>query len=108
MQFRLLVGAGIGVSDCSELARDHIHTGSEFILMRRDRRRKFVRCLDDAEGASCTTRSPIQASAIDLRPDENLRGELGEVSLAWLLAGPALAKPIPPGLAAGDEGLTGR
>jgi arylsulfatase A-like enzyme len=34
----------------AELARDHIQTGSEFILMRRDRRWKIVVYLDDAYG----------------------------------------------------------
>ena len=34
----------------AELARDHIQTGSEFILMRRDRRWKIVMYLDDTAG----------------------------------------------------------
>ena len=34
----------------AELARDHIQTGSEFILMRRDRRWKIVLYLDDTAG----------------------------------------------------------
>jgi arylsulfatase A-like enzyme len=34
----------------AELARDHIQTGSEFILMRRDRKWKIVMYLDDAYG----------------------------------------------------------
>jgi len=34
----------------AELARDHIQTGSEFILMRRDRDCKIVLYLDRAEG----------------------------------------------------------
>lgn len=34
----------------AELARDHIQTGSEFILMRRDRRWKVVTYLDDTAG----------------------------------------------------------
>lgn len=73
----------------AELARDHIQTGSEFILMRRDRRWKIVLYLDDAYGELYD----LQADPGELTNLWNaqgllsLREELTVECLRWLARG---------------------
>jgi arylsulfatase len=73
----------------SELARDHIQTGSEFILMRRDKRWKIVLYLDDTYGE-------LYDLSVDPQEKENLwnaqahrtvRDELSIASMSWLARG---------------------
>jgi arylsulfatase A-like enzyme len=77
----------------AELARDHIQTGSEFILMRRDRRWKIVLYLDDAAG---------ELYDLQVDPGENnnlwqvealraMRDELSAACLRWLARGSLFA-----------------
>jgi arylsulfatase A-like enzyme len=77
----------------AELARDHIQTGSEFILMRRDRRWKIVLYLDDPAGELYDLRSDPGESdnlwqAEELRA---MRDELSAACLRWLARGSLLA-----------------
>jgi len=73
----------------AELARDHIQTGSDFILMRRDRERKIVLYLDQAEGELYDLRDD-PAETRNRWHDEALRAQrdrLAEESLRWLARG---------------------
>jgi arylsulfatase len=77
----------------AELSRDHIQTGSEFILMRRDRRWKIVLYLDDAAGelydlqADPAERNNLwQADAL-----RAMRDELSAACLRWLARGSLFA-----------------
>jgi len=73
----------------AELARDHIQTGSEFILMRRDRRWKIVLYLDDAAGELYDLQAD-PGEVHNLWQDEALRGlrsELSDACLRWLARG---------------------
>jgi arylsulfatase len=77
----------------AELARDHIQTGSEFILMRRDRRWKIVLYLDDAAGELYDlqedpgeTHNLWQAEAL-----RAMRDELRTACLHWLARGTLFA-----------------
>jgi len=77
----------------AELARDHIQTGSEFILMRRDRRWKIVLYLDDAAGELYDLQAdPGELGnlwhAEALRP---MRDELATECLRWLARGSLFA-----------------
>ncbi|MGE3848911.1 MAG: sulfatase-like hydrolase/transferase [Gammaproteobacteria bacterium] len=73
----------------AELARDHIQTGSEFILMRRDRRWKIVVYLDDAYGELYD----LDADPGEVRNLWNdgsvraLRDDLATACLRWLAQG---------------------
>jgi len=73
----------------AELARDHIQTGSEFILMRRDHRWKVVLYLDDTYGELYDLNGdPDEVN--NLWSDENyreIRQELSDRCLKWLLKG---------------------
>lgn len=77
----------------AELARDHIQTGSEFILMRRDRRWKIVLYLDDPAGELYDLQAdPGECS--NLWHAEALRGlrdELAATCMAWLARGSLFA-----------------
>jgi arylsulfatase len=77
----------------AELARDHIQTGSEFILMRRDKRWKIVLYLDDAAGELYDLEADPgehdnlwQAEAL-----RALRDELSATCLRWLAHGSLFA-----------------
>jgi arylsulfatase len=77
----------------AELARDHIQTGSEFILMRRDRRWKIVLYLDDAAGELYDLQADPgesnnlwQAEAL-----RAMRDELSDACLRWLARGSLFA-----------------
>ncbi len=77
----------------AELARDHIQTGSEFILMRRDRRWKIVLYLDDAAGELYDLQAD-PAEIDNLWHAEALRGlrdELADACLRWLARGSLFA-----------------
>lgn len=81
----------------AELARDHIQTGSEFILMRRDRRWKLVMYLDDDLGELYDLDAD-PGERVNLWRDEGLRAlreELTTASLRWLARG-ALHANRPP------------
>jgi arylsulfatase len=73
----------------AELARDHIQTGSEFILMRRDRRWKIVVYLDDAYGELYD----LEADPGEVHNRWNdqtlraMRDELATECLRWLARG---------------------
>lgn len=73
----------------SELARDHIQTGSEFILMRRDRRWKIVVYLDDDYGELYDLQAdPGEVDNLwnqaSMRP---MRDEFAQDCLRWLARG---------------------
>jgi arylsulfatase A-like enzyme len=81
----------------AELARDHIQTGSEFILMRRDRKWKIVLYLDDSYGELYDlqadpgeTRNLWTADAM-----AGLRNELAAECLRWLARGSLSANRLP-------------
>lgn len=73
----------------SELARDHIQTGSEFIVMRRDHRWKVVLYLDDSAGELYDLKTdPDEVN--NLWNEKNfraVRNELSESCKEWLLKG---------------------
>lgn len=77
----------------AELAKDHIQTGSEFILMRRDRRWKFVMYLDDPAGELYD----LEADPAEKRNLWNdaahraIRDELSAASFRWLATGALFA-----------------
>ena len=81
----------------AELARDHIQTGSEFILMRRDRRWKVVVYLDDTSGELYD----LQADPDEVRNLWNdasvqaIRDELQRECLMWLARGALFANRRP-------------
>jgi arylsulfatase len=77
----------------AELARDHIQTGSEFILMRRDRRWKIVLYLDDAAGELYDLQSDPGETHNLWQSDElrTLRDELSTTCLRWLARGSLFA-----------------
>lgn len=97
---RSLWGALSGRADHSprdavyaELARDHIQTGSEFILMRRDRRWKIVLYLDDTAGELYDLEAD-PGEVRNLWNDANQRAhrdELASACLAWLARGSLFA-----------------
>ena len=77
----------------AELARDHIQTGSEFILMRRDKRWKIVLYLDDTEGELYDLQAdPAERDnlwhATALRA---MRDELSAACMRWLARGALFA-----------------
>ena len=81
----------------AELARDHIQTGSEFILMRRDRRWKIVIYLDDTAGELYDLQAdPSEVHnlwhAEELR---TLRDELAASCHQWLERGALFANRRP-------------
>lgn len=81
----------------AELARDHIQTGSEFILMRRDREWKIVLYLDDEEGELYDLGAdPGETRNLwareDLRP---MRDGLVSECLRWLARGALKANRRP-------------
>jgi arylsulfatase A-like enzyme len=73
----------------AELARDHIQTGSEFILMRRDRRWKIVLYLDSTEGELYD----LQADPAEVHNRwadpvlQDMREEMAAACLQWLARG---------------------
>jgi arylsulfatase A-like enzyme len=73
----------------AELARDHIQNGSEFILMRRDRRWKIVLYLDDAYGELYDLQAdPGEVNNLWLAEGlRGLRDELSKACLHWLALG---------------------
>lgn len=77
----------------SELARDHIQTGSEFIWMRRDRRWKIVMYLDDTAGELYDLEAdPGEVHNLWLDPaSQVLRDELRAEGLQWLARGALFA-----------------
>ena len=77
----------------AELARDHIQTGSEFILMRRDRRWKIVLYLDDAAGELYDLESDPGETHNLWQADElrAMRDELSVECLRWLARGSLFA-----------------
>ncbi len=81
----------------AELARDHIQTGSEFILMRRDRRWKIVLYLDDSYGELYD----LEADAAEVHNLWNedrvqtLRDDLKAQCLLWLARGSLAANRRP-------------
>lgn len=81
----------------AELARDHIQTGSEFILMRRDRQWKIVLYLDDSYGELYDLKADPQEKK-NLWNDESLikmRESLSTECLRWLANGSLSAnRPI--------------
>lgn len=81
----------------AELARDHIQTGSEFILMRRDRRWKIVLYLDDAAGELYDLQAD-PGEVCNRWHDESLRALRDEWSTAcqrWLARGTLFANRRP-------------
>jgi arylsulfatase A-like enzyme len=81
----------------AELARDHIQTGSEFILMRRDRRWKTVVYLDDPDGELYDLESdPDETHNLWSRSDlRGMRDELVSGCMQWLARGPLKANRRP-------------
>jgi arylsulfatase len=77
----------------AELARDHIQTGSEFILMRRDRRWKIVLYLDDAAGELYDLESdPGEINNLwQVETLRTMRDELAATCLRWLARGSLFA-----------------
>lgn len=77
----------------SELARDHIQTGSEFIVMRRDHKWKVVLYLDDSAGELYNLESdPDEVNNLWDAPDcREIRSELSERCMKWLLKGALFA-----------------
>ena len=74
----------------AELARDHIQTGSEFILMRRDRRWKIVLYLDDPSVGELYDLEADPGEQHNLWHAETLRAmrdELSVTCLRWLARG---------------------
>ena len=73
----------------AELARDHIQTGSEFILMRRDTRWKIVLYLDDTYGELYDLSSdPGEVNNLwEIESVRTLRDELKIDCLSWLSRG---------------------
>jgi arylsulfatase len=81
----------------AELARDHIQTGSEFILMRRDRRWKIVLYLDDAYGELYDLEAD-PGETRNLWNDEAVRGtrdDLRSGCMSWLAKGSLTANRRP-------------
>jgi arylsulfatase A-like enzyme len=77
----------------AELARDHIQTGSEFILMRRDHRWKIVLYLDDSAGELYDLQAD-PGEHVNRWHDEalrTLRDELSLTCLHWLARGSLFA-----------------
>ena len=77
----------------AELARDHIQTGSEFILMRRDRRWKIVVYLDDSAGELYDLQAdPGEHDNLWLADAlRSLREEMATACLRWLAHGSLFA-----------------
>ena len=77
----------------SELARDHIQTGSEFILMRRDKRWKIVLYLDDHEGELYDLEAdPEEVNNLwNEKTRQSVRDELAQISMKWLARGSLFA-----------------
>ena len=77
----------------SELARDHIQTGSEFILMRRDKRWKIVLYLDDHEGELYDLEAdPGETNNLwNVEKNRVIREELAQESIKWLARGALFA-----------------
>jgi arylsulfatase len=73
----------------AELARDHIQTGSEFILMRRDRQWKIVLYLDDSYGELYDLQADPGETTNLWTTDavSGLRDELSATCLRWLARG---------------------
>jgi arylsulfatase len=73
----------------AELARDHIQTGSEFILMRRDRNWKIVLYLDDDYGELYDLQAdPGETTNLwNAEASSGLRDELSAECLRWLARG---------------------
>jgi arylsulfatase len=73
----------------AELARDHIQNGSEFMLMRRDRRWKIVLYLDDAYGELYDLQAdPGEVNNLwHAEPLRAMREELSTACLRWLARG---------------------
>ncbi len=73
----------------SELARDHIQTGSEFIVMRRDHKWKIVVYLDDTYGELYDlTKDPGEVRNLwDDPAHREMRAELAKGCLAWVAKG---------------------
>ena len=81
----------------AELARDHIQTGSEFIVMRRDRRWKLVVYLDDTYGELYDLQAdPGETrnlwASTELR---TMREEMASACLRWVLSGSLTANKRP-------------
>jgi len=73
----------------SELARDHIQTGSEFIVMRRDHKWKIVVYLDDTYGELYDlSKDPGEVRNLwDDPAHREMRAELAKSCLAWVAKG---------------------
>ncbi len=97
---RTLWGAVSGTADYqprdavyAELARDHIQTGSEFILMRRDKRWKLVLYLDDTAGELYDLQADPgeQNNLWHVESLRAMRDELSTGCLRWLARGTLFA-----------------
>ena len=77
----------------AELARDHIQTGSDFILMRRDRRWKIVLYLDDEAGELYDLQTdPGEVDNLwHAEALRSLRDELSLERMRWLARGSLFA-----------------
>lgn len=73
----------------AELAQDHIQTGSEFIVMRRDREWKIVVYLDDSYGELYDLRNdPDETRNLWDSPElREMRDELTSACLRWVVTG---------------------
>ena len=81
----------------AELARDHIQTGSEFILMRRDRRWKIVTYLDDVAGEFYDLQAdPDEVNNLwQVEALRALRDELVASCMQWLARGMLSSTRLP-------------
>jgi arylsulfatase A-like enzyme len=81
----------------AELARDHIQTGSEFILMRRDRRWKIVTYLDDAAGELYDLQAdPDEVNNLwQVEELRAMRNELVASCMQWLARGMLSSTRLP-------------
>jgi len=75
--------------ESAELARDHIQTGSEFIVMRRDHKWKIVVYLDDTYGELYDlSKDPGEVRNLwDDPAHREMRAELAKSCLAWVAKG---------------------
>ena len=81
----------------SEVARDHVQTGAEFIVMRRCRDWKLVVYLDEEEGELYDLKAdPDEKSNLWYKPEiRDLRDKMVGETLRWSVAGPLKAHRRP-------------